>query len=1168
MGDFRPSGGSDSGFRARLRRPARLVLVTAAFALAGFATATVAWPQADLGTGTGSTATETTTAGTETTTTTSSSSESTTTTSPSGNAGADPDLAVSQTATPNGVAVNGDLTYTVTATNNGPDPATNVVVTDTLPEGAVFVSAAGCSLDGKVYCGAFGLANGESKSFDIRVKAPSAPGRVSNHAEVAGAEPDGATGNNSSDLVVTVGDVDLSVTKNASTAGPVEVGSTFSYTLTVVNAGPGTATGTVVDQLPSELEFVFAAEGTCSHDGNLVQCGFSLERTSSQDFHLTVRAVNVGAAVTNTAKVSTTSNLDYNPGNDQAPATPGLRIYDVDLSISKSASPSPVTAFHDVTYTITVRNDAQQAAPVVVTDPLPSFVTFKSADAGCTPDPDARSVTCGGAAGANVPGDGGTRTFNVVVTAGAAGERTNTASVSAVGPHLDRVPGTLQARLDVGVNDPVAGNERVLILETTVSDGTNSIEAQAARGLGYNVDVVTDAQWRGMTAAQFAAYRAIVLGDATCGSTYAAALANTKWGAVVNGNVIVNGTDPVFHEPEQRLETRVTDASVAFATAVAGKTGAYVSLSCSGSAAVLAPLGGFTLGGARGDDAHIVADHPVLRTLTDAYIANWSSSVHESFSTWPSDYLVLALIRNDSSTFTAPDGTKGYPYMLARGGGLSVISDIKLAPEDASKNVGESHTLTATVVQDGAPLAGKTVTFTVVDGPNKGQTSNGVTGADGKATFTYSSSTTGTDKITARFVDASERTQTSNQVTATWTGAPSPPPPPPTPPKADVGVSVSGPTSARVGQSVTFKVSVVNSGPDAATGVVLKTPVPAGATLDSVSSTTGDGCTTGGGTTTCILGTLAAGTTATVTMILTVTKEGQLILAPSAQGDYDPNAANNSSSTTVTVLSPTALPPAPPPPSQPGIFNAIGLGTVTVNGIVVPADQVFQLNSGDAVDVTGGTLTFTTSDGSFLSVSGTQFTARKTSSRGGSTATSDVPAQFKVAQPATTGEVTTLTLTGGDFASCAKTRSLSATDKHPVRQLWGSGKGTFRTTGRYSAATVRGTVWLTQDRCDGTLTSVVEGVVDVLDTSLNKTVAVSPGQSYLALPKQKAPFKPASTSAQSQIVAVIRKQGLHWGGKTFKSRAEFEQWLVARGRTWLDFKAHYPVPAAALAARK
>ena len=67
-----------------------------------------------------------------------------------------------------------------------------------------------------------------------------------------------------------------------------------------------------------------------------------------------------------------------------------------------------------------------------------------------------------------------------------------------------------------------------------------------------------------------------------------------------------------------------------------------------------------------------------------------------------------------------------------------------------------------------------------------------------------------------------------------------------------------------------------------------------------------------------------------------------------------------------------------------------------------------------------------------------------------------------------------------------------------IRQLWGNGSGHFRTKGRYAAATVRGTNWLTADRCDGTQVKVRRGVVAVLDIPLRKTVTVRAGKSYLA----------------------------------------------------------------------
>jgi hypothetical protein len=64
--------------------------------------------------------------------------------------------------------------------------------------------------------------------------------------------------------------------------------------------------------------------------------------------------------------------------------------------------------------------------------------------------------------------------------------------------------------------------------------------------------------------------------------------------------------------------------------------------------------------------------------------------------------------------------------------------------------------------------------------------------------------------------------------------------------------------------------------------------------------------------------------------------------------------------------------------------------------------------------------------------------------------------------------------------------------------LRGTAKGRFRTTGRFAAATVRGTDWGVRDRCDGTLTVVRSGVVAVSDFRLHKTVIVRAGQTYLA----------------------------------------------------------------------
>src|SRR6476469_1671954 len=67
------------------------------------------------------------------------------------------------------------------------------------------------------------------------------------------------------------------------------------------------------------------------------------------------------------------------------------------------------------------------------------------------------------------------------------------------------------------------------------------------------------------------------------------------------------------------------------------------------------------------------------------------------------------------------------------------------------------------------------------------------------------------------------------------------------------------------------------------------------------------------------------------------------------------------------------------------------------------------------------------------------------------------------------------------------------------RKLWGSGKGNFKNSGNYGSATVRGTVWMVRDRCDNsTLFGVREGVVSVDDFVKGTTIALRPGQRYVA----------------------------------------------------------------------
>jgi hypothetical protein len=117
---------------------------------------------------------------------------------------------------------------------------------------------------------------------------------------------------------------------------------------------------------------------------------------------------------------------------------------------------------------------------------------------------------------------------------------------------------------------------------------------------------------------------------------------------------------------------------------------------------------------------------------------------------------------------------------------------------------------------------------------------------------------------------------------------------------------------------------------------------------------------------------------------------------------------------------------------------------------------------------------------------------------------------FQIRQSARGNGMTSLKLRGGDFSRCprrARSASLAHTSsvardyprRKVVRRLWARDRGgRFRTFGNNSVATARGTAWITRDRCDGTVTRVLEGAVAVRDRKRRSTVLVRAGHHYLA----------------------------------------------------------------------
>ncbi len=323
--------------------------------------------------------------------------------------------------------------------------------------------------------------------------------------------------------------------------------------------------------------------------------------------------------------------------------------------------------------------------------------------------------------------------------------------------------------------------DKVLILDSTVQGGFNSVEAKAATDLGYQVELVTGATWKGMSASAFAGYRALILGDPVSGiaAITDAEMSAATWASVVNGNVIIFGGDPVNHPPGGHI---FTTNAVRFATDQAGKTGLYVSLSryYEGAGAntlvsvldKLSPPDHFRVHGAQcWNDSHILLDHPSFLGLDDAALSNWSCSSHEVFDAWPVTYSALAIAEGvPGGAYTAADGSVGGAYVLARGEGLAVLTNrIKLTPVYAENPTNSTHTVCATFKTNGIAYAGASVSFSVLSGPNAGATGTETTDASGVACFTYTGSGgVGTDSIQAQGTTPQGAVVLSSSVRKGW----------------------------------------------------------------------------------------------------------------------------------------------------------------------------------------------------------------------------------------------------------------------------------------------------------------------------------------------------------------------------------------------------------------
>ncbi len=388
------------------------------------------------------------------------------------------------TGAPTPIATGAQITFTQTVVDNSGTANTPSVI-QTIPAGTTFVSFTRTGGTGTWNCSGvaaggtgtltctrstnMGPGSTATFAFIVRVD-PETPGgsTITDTVSISSTTPDPNPGNNSlaSNAIPVLG-ADLSLTQVAS-ATAVAPGSTITYTETVTNNGPNSATTAVVyQQTPPNTTFVSMtppagwACGTvplvgatgqviCT-DGAALTSGTT---TTNFTYIVTVNpgpvppAPTAGTTIVNAADVTSATTDPVESNNATSTSVLVETTGDTDMAISMTASPTPVFVSSAITYTIKITNLGLAGdAGVTVTDTLPATLAGASASTtqGSCGLPVAGVITCN--IGAVAYPLGAPITITVTGTTSATSNTmTNVAKVTTTG------------------TDPVAGNNSVTVL--------------------------------------------------------------------------------------------------------------------------------------------------------------------------------------------------------------------------------------------------------------------------------------------------------------------------------------------------------------------------------------------------------------------------------------------------------------------------------------------------------------------------------------------------------------------------------------------------------------------------------------------------------------------------------------------------------------------------------
>jgi uncharacterized repeat protein (TIGR01451 family)/fimbrial isopeptide formation D2 family protein len=871
-------------------------------------------------------------------------------------------------------SVGATVNYTLTVTNNGPDPATQIVVGDLLPAGLSLVSATPSqgsytAGNGRWSVGSLALNAHATMTIAARV---TASGTIDNTVSLTSLlQTDSNAANNTATATIQVTTAaDLAVTKTPSTTRP-DVGSNVTYTITATNNGPDDATGvTVSDPLPDGLTFVGATPpaGT-SYDSGTWTIG-SLANGASVSLPL-VATVDVAGLITNTATISGTK-FDPVSGNNTATASVDQRV---DLVVTKSVLPLKPNVGTNATFTIHVSNAGQNTANhIVIRDLLPAGLTYVS-DSG---------------AGAYVQSSGDwtiaslepeeSTTLDIVARVDSQAPVTNTAAVHAVDEtDSDHTNDTGTATVtppwaDLHVTKSVESTTPEMGDSVTFTVTVDNLGPDGATNVMVHDALPTDITWVSDDGGGDYNHST---GDWTVDSIAFPGSATLHVTATVDARGDYTNTASVSHSDQYDpvsgnnsgsafLTTKTVEVGVTKTVDHATPAvGSVVSYTVTATNAGENPATGLVIHDALPSGRLTFVSASADTGSYDAITGDWTIG---TLTVGPVATLTLVARVIDSGKI---DNTAAVSAMLQR--------DTKLGNNSATVQIdappAADLSLTKTVDND-TPDKGSSVVFTVTVTNSGPDDTTGVVVTDAlPAGLTYVSDDGGTvgpdpayDSATGHWtvgglnvgahatlhitatVDVGE-TKIVNTAEVTHSDLPDPDSTPGNGVEgeddqavamlnargvADLAIKkTASPAKVTKGGQTTYTLVVTNKGPQDATGVIVRDQLPSSVTFVSSSGGTYDSK-TGAWT----VGSLANGDTATLKIVVKVGKTGSIINVTDivASDQRDPNASNDEATAGISAAGPTPAITAThdqgPLPRDPGAL-ALWLLAIAFAGIAV-----------------------------------------------------------------------------------------------------------------------------------------------------------------------------------------------------------------------------------------